>query len=301
MWGSNEIDWIEVGAVNNGGGIITMWKKNCFELKGFRCGNNYSIIEGIWKVGKPLEVIIVNIYCGGSLREKRSTWDEICEIRKNHRIKIWCVAGDFNSIRCAGERRGQNYNANYGSEIQSFNKFIEESSLVDIPLVGRKFTWYKPNGTVKSIIDRVLVSLEWLEEWPGSKLYAEGRSVSDHCALVLKEINIDWGPKPFRCLDVWQKDGQFKEFVRFKWVSYDIRGNGLYVLKEKLKRLKFDIRNWNKHVFGDVNKQRVELEKRVQDLDGKDDEGDLSVEDREERRQLLADLGQVRVKQEAIL
>ena len=47
MWGSNEIDWIEVGAVNNGGGIITMWKKNCFELKGFRCGNNYSIIEGI--------------------------------------------------------------------------------------------------------------------------------------------------------------------------------------------------------------------------------------------------------------
>ena len=75
----------------------------------------------------------------------------------------------------------------------------------------------------------------------------------------------------------------------------------MYVLKEKLKRLKFDIRNWNKHVFGDVNKQRVELEKRIQDLDGKDDEGDLSVEDREERRQLLADLGQVRVKQEAIL
>ena len=45
-----------------------------------------------------------------------------------------------------------------------------------------------------------------------------------------------------------------------------------------------------------MNKQRVELEKRVQDLDGKD-EGELSVEDREERRQLLADLGQVRVKQ----
>jgi len=111
-----------------------------------------------------------------------------------------------------GDRRGQNY----GSEIQSFNKFIEESSLVDIPLVGRKFTWYKPNGTMKSRIDRVLVSLEWLEKWPGSKLYAEGRSVSDHCALVLKEINIDWGPKPFRCLNVWQKDGRFKEFVRNK-------------------------------------------------------------------------------------
>jgi len=301
IWGSNEIDWIEIGAVNNGGGIITMWKKDCFELKRYRNGNNFLIIEGVWKVGMQIEITIANVYCEGTLREKRAIWDEISEIRKSHPIKMWCVVGDFNSIRSAEERRGQNYNVNYSSEIQSFNKFIEDSSLVDIPLVGRKFTWYKPNGTVKSIIDRILVSLEWLEKWPASKVYAEGRSVSDHCALILKETNIDWGPKPVRCLDVWQKDSRFKELVRNKWESYDIRGNNLYVLKEKLKRLKFDIRNWNKYVFGDVNKQRVELEKRVQDLDGKDDVGDLSVEDREERRQLLAELGQVIVKQEAIL
>ena len=57
--------------------------------------------------------------------------------------------------------------------------------------MGRKFTWYKPNGIVKSRIDRILVSLEWLEKWSGSKQYAEGRSVSDHYALLLKDINID--------------------------------------------------------------------------------------------------------------
>jgi len=270
-----------------------MWKKDCFEMKRYKNGNNFSIIEGVWKVGMPIEITIANVYCGGTLREKRIIWDEISEIRKSHPIKLWCVAGDFNSIIRVGERRGQNYNVNYRSEMRSFNKFIEDSSLVDIPLVGRKFTWYKPNRTVKSIIDRILVSLEWLEKWSGSKLYAEGRSVWDHCALILKEMNIDWGPKLFRCLDVWQKDVRFKELVRNKWERYDIRGNSLYVLKEKLKRLKFDIRNWNKSAFGDVNKQRVDLEKRVQDLDGKDDERVLSVEDREEIRQLLADLGQV--------
>jgi len=301
FWGSNEIDWIEIEAVNNGGGLITMWKKDCFEMKKFRNGNNFSIIEGVWKVGMQVEIMITNVYRGGTLREKRVIWDEISEIRKNHPIKLWCVAGDFNSNRSAKERRGQSSKVNYNSEIQSFNNFIEESCLVDILLVGRKFTWYKPNGTVKSRIYRVLVSLEWLEKWSGSKLYAEGRIVSDHYALILKDINIDCGPKPFRYLDVWQKDVRFKELVRTKWESYDIRGNGLYVLKEKLKRLKFDIRNWNKYVFGDVNKQKVELEKRIQVLDGKDDEGELSVDDREERRQLLAELGQVRVKQEVIL
>jgi len=249
----------------------------------------------------PIEITIVNVYCVGTLREKIIIWDELREVKKSHLIKMWCVAGDFNSIRSVGERRGQSSNVNYSSEIRSFNNYIEGSSLVNIPLLGRKFTGYKPNGTAKSRIDRVLVSLEWLEKWSGSKQYAEGRSVSDHCALILKDINIDWGPKPFRCLDVWQKDVRFKELVRTKWKSYVIRGNGLYILKEKLKRLKFDIRSWNKSVFGDVNKQRVELEKRIQVLDEKDDEGELSVEDREERRQLLADLGQAKVKQEAIL
>ena len=117
----------------------------------------------------------------------------------------------------------------------------------------------------------------------------------------MKDINIDWGPKPFRCLDVWQKDTRFKELVRTKWEKYIINGNGLYVLKEKLKRLKFDIRCWKKSVYGDVNKQKEELENRIQVLHGKDDEGELSVEEGEERKQLLADLGQVRVKQEAIL
>jgi len=137
-----------------------MWKKNCFEIKRYRNGNNFSIIKGVWKIGTPIEITIVNIYCGGTLREKKIIWDELSEIRKSHPIKLWCVARDFNSIRCVGERRGQSSNVNFGSEIQSFNNFIEDSSMVDIPLVGRKFTWYKPNGTVKSRIDRILVSLE---------------------------------------------------------------------------------------------------------------------------------------------
>ena len=76
MWGSNEIDWIEIGAVNNGGGIITMWKKDCFEMKRYINGNNFSIIEGVRKIGTPIEITVVNVYCGGILREK-----EVCGMR----------------------------------------------------------------------------------------------------------------------------------------------------------------------------------------------------------------------------
>jgi len=98
IWGSNEINWIEIGTVNNGGGIITMRKKDCFEMKRYINGNNFSIIEGVWKVGMPIEITISNVYYGGTLREKRIIWDEISEIRKSHPIKLWCVVGDFNLL-----------------------------------------------------------------------------------------------------------------------------------------------------------------------------------------------------------
>jgi len=122
-------------------------------------------------------------------------------------------------------------------------------------MVGRKFTWYKPNGTVKSRIDRILVSREWLDIWPNSKPLALSRKVSDHGALVLKVSLMDWRPKPFRSLDVWQKDNRFLDFVRSKWQTYEVFGGGMVVLKEKLKKLKIDLKKWYREVFGNVNQE----------------------------------------------
>ena len=66
--------------------------------------------------------------------------------------------------------------------------------------------------------------------------------MSDHCALIMKNVEVDWGPRPFRTLDVWQQDVRFKDFIRSKWNSYDLSGFGLITLKEKLKRLKSNIK-----------------------------------------------------------
>ncbi|XP_068478909.1 uncharacterized protein [Phaseolus vulgaris] len=106
------------------------------------------------------------------------------------------------------------------------------------------------------------------------------------------------GPKPFRTLDVWQRETSFK--VRSKWNNYEIFGFGMIVLKEKLKRLKAYIKIWNKEVFGNVNQEVEKLSKRVQELDDKDDESGLSEGGRLERKILLANLSKSRLKQEVI-
>ena len=69
------------------------------------------------------------------------------------------------------------------------------------------------------------------------------RLVSDHCALVLKNMTVDWGPKPFKSLDVWQSDGRFLDFVHNKCRSYEVQGRGLFILKEKLKKVKTRSKN----------------------------------------------------------
>ena len=191
--------------------------------------------------------------------------------------------------------------SDYSRDIIGFNDFIEESELVDVLMVGRKFTWYKPNGSVKSRIDRVLVSREWLDAWPDCKQFVLSRTVSDHCALVFKNSIVDWGPKLFRSLDAWQGDGRFKDFVWSKWHSYKVQGGGMFVFKEKLKKLKIDLKIGNREVFGFVNLARDKMLKKLQELDERDDESDLDEHGREERRLLVADHSQFLFKQESIL
>jgi len=140
------------------------------------------------------------MYNVGPLTEKRVVWEEVREKRITQNTKAWCVVGDFNSTRRSGEGRNVGDGGDHRRKMRRFNDFIENSELVDISVVGRKYTWYKPNGLIKSIIDRILVSREWLDKWSDSKCHVLDRSVSNHCALVLKTDITDWGLKLFRSL-----------------------------------------------------------------------------------------------------
>jgi len=49
------------------------------------------------------------------------------------------------------------------------------------------------------------------------------REVSDHCAIVVKSVDKDWGPKPFRSIDAWFMEKGFGAMVKDKWNSYVIQ------------------------------------------------------------------------------
>jgi len=139
------------------------------------------------------------VYSSCEFNEKVSLWEELVNIKLGEECKQWCILGDFNAVRKSNERRGLNYKGSTATrEVEEFNNFIESVELLNVPLIRGRYTWYRDNVTTKSRIDRVLISLEWLEHKSGSKQYIKGRIVYDHCALLFKPVTIDWGPKPLK-------------------------------------------------------------------------------------------------------
>lgn len=59
--------------------------------------------------------------------------------------KLWCVAGDFNAISGAEERRGIS-DGYRRREIDGFNHFISKMNLVDVLVLGKKFLWWSGDG-----------------------------------------------------------------------------------------------------------------------------------------------------------
>lgn len=152
-------------------------------------------------------------------------------------------------------------------ESRKFNDFIMDVEMEDVLMVGRRFTWYRPNGSAKTRINRVLVTRERISQKGGSTQYVLDRNISYHCSIVLKDTTIDWGFKPFRALDCWWDDKGVVKFVVEFWSSMEVEGWGEYVLKEKLKRLKMKLKVWYKEHFGFVQNRGQIVQNEINDLE----------------------------------
>ena len=147
-------------------------------------GKGFIVVFG--KISNSdLRCVVVNVYAACNLSDKKILWEELSSIKRACQDKVWCLCGDFNVARSRSERKGIRDRADQSREIVGFNNFIDTNALLDLPIVGKIFTWFKANGSAKSRLDRVLVLEEWLDEWPMSKQYVQKLEVFDHCAIVV--------------------------------------------------------------------------------------------------------------------
>jgi hypothetical protein len=145
------------------------------------------------------EFYVFNIYAPCDGRAKQELWEALSVRLQVLRGEKICVCGDFNAVQCPEERMSLRGGA-YVNDVHLFSMFIDNNDLLDLPLCGRRFTWYKGDGTSMSMIDNFLFFEDWWLQWPNCIQVALLRGLSDHCPLQLSVDEENWGPRPVRML-----------------------------------------------------------------------------------------------------
>ncbi|GLT55434.1 hypothetical protein SLA2020_285550 [Shorea laevis] len=295
LWHSDGFEWAMKESVGAAGGLLCIWDNLKFVKDMEFTGEGYIGISGVWGPEKK-RCHFVNVYAPNDRQKKLKVWEELSQmiVEKGGR---WMLARDFNAVRCIEERKGRTGET---PEMRDFDNFIESTGLVDVRLTNQRFTWYRPDGTSMSRLDRFLVTPEMsnmASEWQQQGIR---RTISNHCAIIMKARNADWGPKPFRVLDAWQQHPDFKKFVEEKWNEMKVTGYAGYRCQQKLKQLKGILKSWNKEVFGDVETQFEKVAAQVEQMDLKSEFDELTDWEVNSRKEGFQEMWDIMRKREAL-
>jgi exonuclease III len=264
LWGHKEVGWVAQEAVGRSGGMLIMWNNSSLKLLSTFSGNGYLGIK-VEREGNIL--FLVNIYSPCSLAGKKKLWEDLLAFKNQNGDGEWCVGGDFNAVLLSSERKGSGGDSRQGERIL-FNHFVEDMELIDVPVMGKKFSWFSADGKSMSRIDRFLLSDGFISVQGISGQWIGDRDISDHCPIWLMSETLNWGPKPFRVLNGWMEHPDFFSFVEKAWKNFDVQGRKAFILKEKFKMLKAFLRKWNREVYGILDLNIDQTVKELNDIEG---------------------------------
>ncbi|GKA08647.1 RNA-directed DNA polymerase, eukaryota, partial [Tanacetum coccineum] len=199
-------------------------------------------------------------------------WDSNMFHKENSTVSDYFIAimdvivmGDFNEVRYEDERYGSNFNARGAA---AFNSFISTGGLVEVPSGGYSFTWSHKSSSEMSRLDRFLGFDDLQRTCPNLSSLTLDRYLSDHRPILLRELNINYGPTPFR----------------FSTTGLSLK------LAKKLKILKGHIRLWVKGKKDNATNLRKELKNKLAAIDTLIDKGVTSSTPLEDRMDIMNNL-----------
>ncbi|XP_015949698.1 uncharacterized protein LOC107474585 [Arachis duranensis] len=207
IWESDAVGWDFVELEGTSGGLLLMWDEMLFRMSNCYKGEGWLCVEGVL-MKNEFHCAFCLVYGPHTRVEKLAVWEELSFIAGLCQVPI-CYMGDFNEVLQVDERKNQD---KLTTSAEEFKSWIQDMQLVDLPLNDRKFTWYRDGSY--SRIDRVLVSVEWTEEFPEIRLKGGPRGLSNHCPIIVEDTKYRGGPYPFRTLHSWFTHERFLRMVK---------------------------------------------------------------------------------------
>lgn len=156
IWGYDDFDWAAIEVQGRSGGILYIWDRNFMSDTSIIKGEGWIWIKGIVQE-LQMEGIVGVAYGYHDAVDKRRMWKELVDKRLELNIPI-LMMGDFNEIRKPQERKGC---ISTTRNMEEFEEWISDMGLVELPMIGRKFTWRRGGQCNK--LDRILTNPQWIQ------------------------------------------------------------------------------------------------------------------------------------------
>jgi hypothetical protein len=174
---------------------------------------------------------------------------------------------DFNYVLSHAEKRGVR---NFGtSSHNDFVDFVQSNALLDLRLVGNKFTWSNHCSgwaNIRERLDRGLANHAWVQFFPNALINHLSASYSDHCPILLSTSGTYQNiPKPFRFEVFWTRD-QSRHSVVAKALLPLVEGSPAFSLSKKWKNTKNALKSWNQIHFGNSQAKIKSLMADISDI-----------------------------------
>lgn len=173
--------------------------------------------------------------------------------------------------------------------------------MIDLPLGNQKFTWSNMQSCpTLAKLDRFLISTEWNQAFPLSKVVAMPKITSDHSPILLSTSD-RLVTRSFRFEKVWLSRDDFCSAIPCWWTEVPNKGSSVLNIVAKLRHCRKRIKEWCSESFYSISRTKTTIPKEILQMDTLEEHQTLSPAQHELRKSLKSRLQQVIADEEILL
>jgi hypothetical protein len=190
-----------------------MWKSSPFSGHVF-FQNTYAMSIEFTSTISEAQWVLTNIYAPGTLKGKQQFLQWFHNIDMADDIE-WLLVGDFNLLRMPSDRNKPDGNVH---EMLQFNAVISNLRLVELQLIGTKYTWTNnQESLLLECLDCFFASVSLMTCYPSSIVKTMSWDTFDHCpCLIIMSTHIPKA-KVFKFENYWLWRDEFMQVLRHGW------------------------------------------------------------------------------------
>eukprot|EP00253_Pinus_taeda_P023717 PITA_23717 len=238
-------------------------------------------------------IIIYYVYVPNQYREKEICWDTLIANMEMDRNANLIVAGDFNLVLHANEKRGGNFTSDpFRSRLEVV---IQDHDLVDIRPKNRRYTSSNRrigSNNIMERLDRFLISIDFLSTFSTGYSNILNVAASDHYPVTLNlQLHCPLGPIPFKYSANWNRLPTAREVVYAAWTQH-VEGSPTHIWETKLKKARQDLKNWAKSNYQEPEEHKKKIKQELEEVQQRIETQGLSQQNKDHEDKLYAQLCQ---------